>query len=34
MHSEKTLWDNAWLLGLLIFLYSLDVGLRRLMGLS
>src|SRR5439155_5287631 len=34
MHSEKTLWDNGWLLGLLIFLYSLDVGLRRLMGLS
>ena len=29
-----SLWDNWLMLGLLIFLYSLDVGLRRLTGLS
>ncbi len=31
---ETTLWDNWLMLGLLIFLYSIDVGLRRLMGLT
>ena len=34
LHRERTLWDNGLVLGLLILLYSLDVGLRRLMGLS
>jgi len=31
---EATLWDNWLMLLLLVFLYSLDVGLRRLTGLS
>jgi hypothetical protein len=33
-HREASVWDNALTLALLIFLYSLDVGLRRLVGLS
>jgi hypothetical protein len=33
-HREASLWDNGLTLALLIFLYSLDVGLRRLVGLS
>ncbi|HVX61695.1 MAG TPA: hypothetical protein VHC19_13865, partial [Pirellulales bacterium] len=32
--SEASIWDNWLVLGLLIFIYSLDVGLRRLAGLS
>ncbi len=34
MHREVSLWDNWPVLALLIFLYSLDIGLRRLTGLS
>jgi hypothetical protein len=34
LHREASLWDNWMTLALLIFLYTLDVGLRRLMGLS
>jgi hypothetical protein len=34
LHRETSLWDNGLFLGLLIFLYCLDVGLRRLLGLS
>ena len=34
LHRERSLWDNGLVLGVLIFLYALDVGLRRLMGLS
>lgn len=34
LSSETTIWDNWLVLGLLIFIYSLDVGLRRLAGLS
>ncbi|MGH7222152.1 MAG: hypothetical protein ACRELF_02895, partial [Gemmataceae bacterium] len=33
-HREVSLWDNGLTLAILIFLYSLDVGLRRLVGLS
>lgn len=33
-HRETTLWDNWLTLVLLVFIYSLDVGLRRLAGLS
>lgn len=33
-HREASLWDNWLTLTILIFLYSLDVGLRRLVGLS
>jgi hypothetical protein len=33
-HREATVWDNGLTLALLIFLYSLDVGIRRLVGLS
>jgi hypothetical protein len=33
-HRESTLWDNWLTLALLVGLYSLDVGLRRLSGLS
>jgi len=33
-HREATIWDNWLTLALLIFIYSLDVGLRRLAGLS
>lgn len=34
LHREATLWDNWLTLLVLILLYSVDVGLRRLMGLS
>jgi hypothetical protein len=34
LHRESSVWDNWLTLSLLIFLYTLDVGLRRLMGLS
>jgi hypothetical protein len=34
LHREASLWDNWLTLAVLIFLYTLDVGLRRLMGLS
>jgi hypothetical protein len=33
-HRETSLWDNRLFLILLAFLYSLDVGLRRLAGVS
>jgi hypothetical protein len=34
LHREASLWDNWLVLALLIGLYTLDVGLRRLTGLS
>jgi hypothetical protein len=34
VHAEDSLWDNGVFLLLLVFLYSLDVALRRLAGLS
>jgi hypothetical protein len=34
LDREKTLWDNWLLLVLLASLYSLDVALRRLTGLT
>lgn len=34
LSSEASIWDNWLVLGLLIFIYSLDVGMRRLAGLS
>lgn len=34
VHREASVWDNAFTLGLIVVLYSLDVGLRRLAGLS
>jgi hypothetical protein len=34
LHREATLWDNWLMLALLVLLYSVDVGLRRLTGLS
>jgi hypothetical protein len=34
VHRETSLWDNGVVLVLLMFLYSLDVALRRLAGLS
>ena len=34
VHREASVWDNGLMLGLLVVLYSLDVGLRRLAGLS
>jgi hypothetical protein len=33
-HREATLWDNWLTLAALVFIFSLDVGLRRLTGLS
>ena len=33
-HEEATLWDNGLTLALLVLIYSIDVGLRRLAGLS
>jgi len=33
LHREATLWDNWLTLALLIGVYSLDVGIRRLVGL-
>lgn len=34
LHRETDVWDNWLVLGVLVFLYSLDVGMRRLAGLS
>lgn len=34
LHREATMWDNWLVLVLLVTVYSLDVGLRRLAGLS
>jgi hypothetical protein len=34
LHREASVWDNGLTLALLIFLYSLDIGIRRLVGLS
>jgi hypothetical protein len=34
LHREATVWDNWLTLAVLILLYSVDVGLRRLTGLS
>ena len=34
IHREATLWDNGLTLALLVVIYTLDVGLRRLAGLS
>jgi hypothetical protein len=34
LDREATLWDNWLMLALLIGIYSIDVGLRRLIGLS
>ena len=34
LHREASVWDNWLTLALLVSLYTLDVGLRRLMGLS
>lgn len=34
LDREASLWDNWLTLALLMFIYSLDVGLRRLVGLS
>jgi hypothetical protein len=31
---EATVWDNSLVLGFLIFVYCVDVGIRRLLGLS
>jgi hypothetical protein len=33
-HREIDIWDNWLVLSVLVFLYSLDVGMRRLAGLS
>jgi len=32
--SEATIWDNWMVLAVLVVVYSLDVGMRRLGGLS
>ena len=34
LHREASIWDNWVVLGLLVFIYCLDVGLRRMGGLS
>ena len=34
LHREATIWDNWITLAMLVFLYCVDVGVRRLMGLS
>jgi hypothetical protein len=34
LYREKTLWDNWLMLVLLVAVYSLDVALRRLAGLT
>ncbi len=34
VHREESIWDNWFTLALLVMVYSLDVGLRRLVGLS
>ena len=33
LHREATIWDNWLTLSVLIVVYSVDVGIRRLMGL-
>jgi hypothetical protein len=33
LHREATLWDNWLILAILILVYSVDVGIRRVMGL-
>ena len=32
--DQATLWDNWLVLVILVLVYSIDVGIRRLMGLS
>jgi hypothetical protein len=32
--DQATIWDNWLLLVVLVVVYSIDVGIRRLMGLS
>jgi hypothetical protein len=34
LHHEASIWDNWLMLSLLVLVYSFDVGLRRMMGLS
>ena len=34
LHHEATIWDNWLTLSVLVLVYSFDVGIRRLMGLS
>lgn len=34
LRREATIWDNGFVLGLLVILYCLDVAIRRLSGLS
>ena len=34
LHREASLWDKWLTLALLVTLYTIDVGIRRLMGLS
>lgn len=34
LHREASIWDNWLMLSVLVVIYSLDVGLRRLAGLS
>jgi hypothetical protein len=34
VHREASLWDNWLILAVVMFVYSLDVALRRLAGLS
>ena len=34
LHREASLWDNWLMLLVLMLVYSVDVGIRRLMGLS
>jgi hypothetical protein len=34
LHREESIWDNWFVLSLLVLIYSVDVGIRRLSGLS
>ena len=34
LYRETSIWDNWVVLAILVLLYTLDVGLRRLTGLS
>lgn len=34
IHREQSVWDNWFVLSLIVLLYSIDVGIRRLVGLS
>ena len=34
LHREASVWDNWLILLVLMLVYSIDVGIRRLMGLS